>query len=549
MPAGGTAVATTGISYIDGILYGTKWNSNTLTYSFPTLAAQVTGYAPGAENPVENTAPFEALTEAQKAVMLRALAHWSGVANIHFVESANPSDSDIRIYWYKSADNSTAQVVDFPGDKAESGDVQLGGGMDPALPWSEGTYEFPTLLHELGHALGLKHPHDAIGSFPSVDTSIDSVESSVMSYSSYIGENSGEGYTIQAGSFPIGPMMNDIAAIQALYGPNRTTQAGDNVYKFDPNTPVVFVTPWDAGGTDTYDFQAYASNLTVDLRAGAWTNLGGQYAILGAEGQMARGNIANPYLYNGETASLIENAIGGSGDDTIHGNQLANILTGNGGQNTLYGYEGNDTLYGGSGNDILDGGAGDDLLVGGGGSDRLIGGSGLDTAIIDGARSTFGVKIKDGAVTLTSSSETSLTEVERIKFSDGTLAFDLEGHAGQLFRLYKAAFDRAADAGGSGYWIRKLDANELSLQQTAKLFLSSPEFSARYGSMTDNQKYVEALYSNVLGRSSEKAGMDYWVGALNSGEYSQDKVLAFFADSTENKGLQSAFLNDGLWYV
>ena len=120
------------------------------------------------------------------------------------------------------------------------------------------------------------------------------------------------------------------------------------------------MTLWDGGGNDTYDFSGYATNLSVNLNPGAWTTISAtQLAALGYS-HYAAGNIANALLYNGNTASLIENAIGGSGADTMVGNGADNHLTG------------------GAGNDTLDGGAGNDTLVGGKGDDRLIGGSGDD---------------------------------------------------------------------------------------------------------------------------------------------------------------------------
>ncbi len=187
----------------------------------------------------------------------------------------------------------------------------------------------------------------------------DSLEYSVMSYRSYVGAGLG-GYTNGSTSYPQTLMMYDIAALQVEYGANYTTHSGNTVYTWDPNTgqafidgvgqgaPAgnkIFMTLWDGGGSDTYDFSNYATNLTVNLAPGGWTTTSAtQLASLGG-GHTAIGNIANALLYQGNTASLIENAIGGSGNDTITGNSADNHLTG------------------GAGNDILDGGAGNDTAV------------------------------------------------------------------------------------------------------------------------------------------------------------------------------------------
>src|SRR5262249_22682987 len=126
----------------------------------------------------------------------------------------------------------------------------------------------------------------------------------------------------------------------------------------------ILMTVWDGGGNDTYDFTNYTTNINADLSPGGWINLGIEIANLG-DGHFARGNVANAQLYQGNTASLIENVYGGSGND---------VLTGNAANNTIIGAAGADTLNG------LDG---DDLLIGGAGPDQLDGGTGSNTASYD----------------------------------------------------------------------------------------------------------------------------------------------------------------------
>lgn len=164
------------------------------------------------------------------------------------------------------------------------------------------------------------------------------------------------------------PMMYDIAALQQMYGADFATNGGNTVYRWNPATGQavingvgqkvpgdnrVFMTVWDGGGTDTYDFSNYATNLKVDLRPGQWSRLStAQIAQLG-EGHEARGNVANALTYHGNVRSLVENAIGGSGADTIVGNVVANNLRGGGGADRLYGLSGNDVLSGGAGSDVF----------------------------------------------------------------------------------------------------------------------------------------------------------------------------------------------------
>jgi serralysin len=150
---------------------------------------------------------------------------------------------------------------------------------------------------------------------------------------------------------------------------------------FDPAKPKIFETIWDGGGNDTYDMSHYHTDVSVDLRPGRWSVFGhDQLAVLkpGPGEILARGNVFNALLYNGDPRSLIEDAIGGSGNDRIVGNQANNRLEGRHGNDLLDGLAGNDDLVGGAGNDTLNGGSGNDTLEGGPGQDVLVGGLGND---------------------------------------------------------------------------------------------------------------------------------------------------------------------------
>jgi serralysin len=167
-----------------------------------------------------------------------------------------------------------------------------------------------------------------------------------MTYRSYPGDDIEE-YNNEQFGFAQTLMMYDIAALQKIYGgANYGFNAGNSVYSWSPTTGEmsingagqgapganrVFMTIWDGGGNDTYDLSAYGGGTTINLRPGEWTTTSSaQIAGLG-EGHFARGNVANALLFEGNTSSLIENAIGGAGGDVIIANQAANRLTGNGG--------------------------------------------------------------------------------------------------------------------------------------------------------------------------------------------------------------------------
>ncbi|WP_159436593.1 calcium-binding protein [Pseudovibrio sp. Tun.PSC04-5.I4] len=233
------------------------------------------------------------------------------------------------------------------------------------------------------------------------------MEFSVMTYRSYVGDDL-TGYDNETWGYAQSLMMYDIAAIQELYGANYGTNSGDTTYTFSSTTGEMFVngvgqgtpggnrifrTIWDGNGEDTYDFSNYNDGINVDLSPGNWSLFSeDQQAYLG-DGNYARANVFNALLHKGDTTSLIENAIGGDGNDSLSGNIGNNKLTGGNGNDTLAGEAGDDTLIAGNGNDTLlggndedtlNGGDGDDILRGGDDNDFLRGGNGADT--LDGGQ-------------------------------------------------------------------------------------------------------------------------------------------------------------------
>ena len=114
-----------------------------------------------------------------------------------------------------------------------------------------------------------------------------------------------------------------------------------------------------------------------------------------------------------------------------------------------------------------------------------------------------------------------------------------EDHTGQMFRLYNAAFARFPDSDGLKYWINMFGSGKNTKRQVATSFLGSSEFSQRYGNKVSNEKYIETLYRNVLGRAPDLRGLNYWVGQLTTGIETREEALLGFAESAENKNLFS----------
>jgi hypothetical protein len=222
---------------------------------------------------------------------------------------------------------------------------------------------FVTLIHEIGHGLGLAHPHDAGGGSEVMQGVVDEFNSlgtfllnqgvfTTMTYND--GWQSAPHGPTPSSSFGVQstPMALDIASIQQRYGVNTNTNTGNNDYVLPTSSGVGvgYRAIWDADGTDTISHNGSAS-ATIDLRpATLQTAFGGGGYVSFVNG-----------IHGGFTIAanvVIENAIGGSGADTIIGNETANRLEGNGGADQLTGFGGNDTLVGGAGADLIDGGAG-----------------------------------------------------------------------------------------------------------------------------------------------------------------------------------------------
>lgn len=387
-----STVANSSTATTNALLGGSKWGSGavgqavTVTYSFAQSGLLWrTGYGSG-----EPSYGFQPLNGTQMEVARKALNAWSAVANVTFVEVTESSTVVGDMRFASSSLPSTAWAY-YPTGSAEGGDVWLGRNsyFDST---ADGSYSLLGLMHEIGHALGLKHPHDTDGSGVVLAVNLDYLGNTVMSYRSYINQTIGSAYTNTF--FPSTPGIYDIAALQHLYGANMATNAGNTTYQWGAGEQIL-ETIWDGGGTDAIDWSNQSSEAEINLTAGVWSKLGPAYDTAGGE---------NAKTLNIALGVTIENAFGGSADDVICGNTANNIIRGNAGNDTMEGgsgadlleggdgddtiwgrnpgvvtTDGNDTITGGEGNDTIDGGAGNDRINGDAGNDLVYGGSGNDT--------------------------------------------------------------------------------------------------------------------------------------------------------------------------
>lgn len=227
-------------------------------------------------------------------------------------------------------------------------------------------------------------------------------------------------------------------------------------------------------------------------------------------------------------------------DDNLRGDNSANDILADLGNDQLNGFKGNDKLSAGRGNDFLFGGQGDDVLLGGEGQDTgLYENKASDFTIMVGRNDYYVIDKKGDAGT------DLLNSVERLAFTDRTIDMNYVKLAQSLYFSY---FGRAADSGGLLNFAKQLDilkapasANELTAAYTGNAglrglidsFGTSDESKAMYGG--DTTAFVKAIYNNVLGRSPDQGGLEFWSKAIDAGTLTRPNAsLAIMAGAQTN---------------
>ncbi|WP_440092655.1 M10 family metallopeptidase [Pseudomonas syringae] len=314
---------------VTSLLWGPFWlgdSSGThLTYSFHTAASV---YAADYSRSQEPSDAYS-LTSGQEAAAKSALDAWSAVADIKFTEVQDTADNvgDIRFGGFNGLKGEKLGQAYTAGTLPRSGDVWIGPDANATDP-QKGSLDYLNFMHETGIALGLKQSF-ATSQYNDVllDPQYQDAHFTVMS--------NHNDYSFK----PTTPMLLDVAAMQFIYGANTSYHTGNDVYKWAPDQSV-FETIWDAGGKDTIDASNQASFVKINLNEGEFSTIGKAFLDY-------NDNPDAPTLMNSGLAiaygAHIENAIGSAFNDTLIGNDLANVLDGRGGLDIMIGGLGNDT--------------------------------------------------------------------------------------------------------------------------------------------------------------------------------------------------------------
>lgn len=331
---------------IDAVLAGSdiRWDAGpngtvVLMYSFMSAL-------PVYADPFQDGYGFSEMTIDQQAAVREILATLSSQFNITFHEVGDSATSYGQLRFGNNTQTATSGYAFYPdkriGDTAGDLYINNAAAVSQTTNVVPGTNAYSTLIHEIGHTLGLKHPGNYNAADPGSSSANDgpfltgAEDSELFSIMSYTQQSQG------LERINLAPY--DYAALAYLYNA-KPIHTDDDTYTFTATSGRSIQTIYDNGGTDTLDASALNIAVTLNLNPAA-------PGALSSVGLTSGHQAAIDNLSMGLT-TVIENAIGGSGNDTLVGNSANNTLIGNDGNDTLIGKLGSDSMTGGAGSDIF----------------------------------------------------------------------------------------------------------------------------------------------------------------------------------------------------
>lgn len=492
-----------------------RWNAPgalkspvTVSYSFAETVNYLTGnYAKG----------FLPFTEAQRSAVRETFALISNQFNISFSEVKEIKTADTafgQIRFSNNTQSGTAGYAVYPPENGVgtnyNGDNFINNEprslTDFSFLSSLGLDNFSTIIHEILHSLGIKHPGNYnAGEPPSPEPGnflIKTEDNNNNSIMSYIDNPQGLQridlglYDMLAMSFLYGtkafrPESNQYVFSNTTANQDAATSVANstNTAVLMPNTGRFLQLVNDTGGNNSFNFQSMSAGVIVNLGQGQSSSAG--------------------FLSDGTTAAINNIQIAfGTEINTVVGSKFDDILVGNSGANSITGGLGNDTIDGGSG---------------------------IDTAVYSGTKSNYSLKfISPANISVTDISGTkkidTLVNIERLKFGDISLAIDVAGNAGTTAKILGSVFGPSSVANKSymGIGLSYLDAGMTyaNLMQLA--------INARLGGVGSNTDVVNLLYTNVVGSAPDAATLAYYKGLLDNGTFTQASLGVLAADTSAN---------------